>query len=58
MDGLIDDVDLEQLLMDRIRLDTQETLTSSTSFEGLKVEGLEADCSSAHTNEHWNFHNS
>ncbi|XP_037779775.1 uncharacterized protein LOC119576246 [Penaeus monodon] len=39
VDGLIDDVDLEQLLMDRIRLDTQETLTSSTSFEGLKVEG-------------------
>ncbi|XP_047476972.1 uncharacterized protein LOC125030755 [Penaeus chinensis] len=39
VEGLIDSVDLEQLLTDRIRLDTQETLTSSTSFGGLKVEG-------------------
>ncbi|XP_063609339.1 uncharacterized protein LOC134783409 [Penaeus indicus] len=39
VEGLIDNVDLEQLLIDRIRLDTQETLTSSTIFEGLKVEG-------------------
>ncbi|ROT83230.1 polehole-like protein [Penaeus vannamei] len=37
--GLIDNVDLEQLLIDRIRLDTTESLTSSTSFEGIKVEG-------------------
>nr|APA05127.1 polephole-like protein [Penaeus vannamei] len=39
VDGLLDNVNLEQLLSDRIKLDTTEALSSSTTFEGMKVEG-------------------
>ncbi|XP_042894169.1 uncharacterized protein LOC122267999 [Penaeus japonicus] len=39
VDGLVDNVDLEQLLSDRIKLDASETLSSSTTFGGMKVEG-------------------
>ncbi|XP_042857978.1 uncharacterized protein LOC122244196 [Penaeus japonicus] len=39
VEGLIDNVDLGQLLVDRITLDSAETLTSSTSFQGINVEG-------------------
>lgn len=35
----MDNVDLEQLLSDRIKLDASETLSSSTTFGGMKVEG-------------------
>ncbi|XP_063609338.1 uncharacterized protein LOC134783408 [Penaeus indicus] len=37
--GLLDNVNLEQLLSDRIKLDATETLSSSTKFDGVKVEG-------------------
>lgn len=39
VDGLLDNVNLEQLLSDRIKLDATETLSSSTIFDGVKVEG-------------------